>query len=258
MTSYKAGFINSLTLAAFAVIAVVATAVLVSNPNSSSSLSTQAQVARRNVKLVQNSITPYALKDTNGTPIKNKLGLTGQICFGSQLRTGSEQWTLWATSDTGGRRYLKERGSSAHVHHGHFDTAPGYPGPCSVVNRDTGEAILENLGPLQNNTFNLVLTFPQDLKQGEYCPDLYLHYRSNRQGGLAFAKVSLSDITTASGNPVCSPGNVEEPTPEASTPGPGEPGVTFIPVSTRPTRRASVNPTREPLEPTAEPTPSSP
>lgn len=227
------GFINPVLAVASAGLLALVAAIVVINPSLPSPFG-QASVTRRNVRLVKNTADARFVRNSDGTINTRKINLTGDFCFAQHSNTGSENWTIWASRDSAGRDRFTQGGSSADIDNGTLDTGGGYPAPCEGFDPQTGEAELNNLGVLQPHTFSLQLMFPHDLTETS-CPDVLMHYESNRQGGRAFGRISLKNIEG-----LCAP------VPTATlTPGP----TTTLPTATpQPTQTAN---------PTATPTPDS-
>ncbi len=139
-----------------------------------------------NVMLEKDTLKVITYDDTN------ELSISGNIVFAGTKHTGAECWVVWATLEPDGKRIgntfpldsnelypPKEKCPTVTI--GKFNAGPDYPAKAERIVTDPlphqNEGILKNAQatPYRNFIFNVPV--PTGICK------LYLHYRSNRQGG---------------------------------------------------------------------------
>lgn len=173
-----------------------------------------------NVMIEKNTLRVEKDEDTN------TLSIHGNIIFAKTLSTGSELWTVWASTDTKGKKIVGTTFPKGNAqlyppeppfkNPGTFtaDSSGGYP---AVGVRKVAPAPHENEGVLKNSSANIQPHYFDiyNVKIAKGVCKIYLNYRSNRQGGNSGATASpvFYEVTVPGCPPVVTPVVTEVPPP---------------------------------------------
>ncbi len=165
-----------------------------------------------NVMMEKNTLRVEEDEDTGA------ISIHGNIIFAKTLSTGSELWTVWASTDTKGKKIVGTTFPKGNAqlyppeppfkNPGTFsaDQSGGYP---AVGVRKVAPAPYENEGVLKNSSANIQPHFFDiyNIKVPKSTCTIYLNYRSNRQGGNSGATASpvFYELTLPGCPPVVTP-----------------------------------------------------